>query len=165
MGIRRAAFEKVNGYDETLKCGEDVDLSLRLQESGFTSAFIPDAEVYHKRRTTLKKFFKQVYRFGAARIDLSKRHAGQMKITHLFPLFFSLYVLGSVLLWFLGFSLPLAGLALYLIAIWLHSTIQTKNPALGILSMLTSLTMFLGYGWGLLKNGLHHTFTGQGLDL
>lgn len=165
MGIRKTAFEQVNGYDESLKCGEDVDLSIRLQAAGFRSAFIAGAVVYHKRRTSLKKFFRQVYRFGAARIDLAKRHPGQLKVTHLFPLLFSTYGLLAIGLAVLGIPLFLQALALYLTVIFLHAGLKLKSPVLGLLSVLTSLTMFGGYGWGLLRNALHHGLYKRGLDL
>ena len=165
MGIRKAAFEQVHGYDESLKCGEDVDLSIRLQASGFRSAFIPEAIVYHKRRTSLKKFFRQVYRFGVARIDLAKRHPGQLKVTHLLPLLFSAYGLLAIGLFAVGFPIFLQALGLYLTTIFLHSGVQLKSPVLGLLSVLTSLTMFSGYGWGLLRNAVHHGLYKRGLDL
>lgn len=165
MGIRKEAFEKVQGYDETLKCGEDVDLSLRLQSSGFKSAYISGAKVYHKRRTSLKKFFRQVYRFGAARIDLSKRHTGQLRITHLFPLLFSLYVQFSVIMIAFGFPIFFELLFLYLLAILLHASISQRSLSLGLLSVLTSLTMFFGYGWGLASNIYHYSRYNRGVDL
>ena len=62
MGISRKAFEDVNGYDEDFKCGEDIELSMRILGKGYQSAFIEKAHVYHKRRTSLKKFFFQIGR-------------------------------------------------------------------------------------------------------
>mgnify|MGYP001552260715 CR=1 FL=1 len=165
MGIRKAAFEAVHGYDESLKCGEDVDLSLRLQEHGFASRYFPGAKVYHKRRTSLKKFFKQVYRFGAARIDLAKRHKGQMKLTHLFPLGFSLFALLAIALVPIGVYLPVWFLFTYTLAIFLHSSVIHKSPALGGLSVVTSFTMFFGYGWGLLRNGWSQLVKGRSVEL
>ena len=164
MGIRKSAFDSVNGYDEKLKCGEDVDLSLRLQAAGYRSAFISGAEVYHKRRTNLKAFFRQVYRFGAARIDLSKKHSGQLKLTHLFPLFFSLFALIS--LSSLAFA-PLYSSVFfgYLGLVFLHALWSTRDIRAAFLALVTSLTMFFGYGWGLLRNALHHLFRGRGMDL
>src|SRR5699024_4808587 len=49
MGLSRRAFETTGGYAK-IAVGEDSDLSMRLMRKGFDVAFIPEAEVYHKRR-------------------------------------------------------------------------------------------------------------------
>jgi len=91
MGMSAELFRAVGGYDENFVCGEDVELSLRLQKAGAISRFIAEAHVFHKRRATLKQFRRQVFRFGAARPLLAKAHPGNLKVTHLFPLVFTLY--------------------------------------------------------------------------
>lgn len=156
MGMDKSAFEAVGGYS-TFRCGEDIELSIRLIKSGFKTGLIPEAFVYHKRRTTIKQFFKQVFRFGAARINLWKRHPEQLKLTHLFPFAFATYFILSVL--FLLFSIvykPLAFAALpmlvYLFAVFLDSSVQNKSITIGWLSVQTTIVMQLGYGWGFLKN-------------
>ena len=100
-----ALFKEVSGYDEEFVCGEDVELSLRLQKAGAISRFIPEAHVYHKRRATLKQFRRQVFRFGAARPLLAKAHPGNLKITHLFPLAFTAFRYVSTILFLLVFAL------------------------------------------------------------
>ena len=70
MGFSREVYNKTHGFS-TLKVSEDIDLSIRMIDAGFKVRLIPEAFVYHKRRTNFKKFFKQVYRFGAGRINLS----------------------------------------------------------------------------------------------
>lgn len=151
MGIRRETFFEVNGYDEGLKCAEDIDLSLRIRKAGKRVGLLPQALVFHKRRTTLKKFYKQVYRFGAARINLWQRHPEQLKVTHLFPLVWSLGLLLSILLF--PFSPILYSLyLLYFLAIFLAATWESKDVAVGFLSILTSAVMLLGYGYGFFRN-------------
>ncbi len=170
MGIKREAFEKVNGYDVNFKCGEDIDLSIRILKEGFKSGLIPDAYVFHKRRTDFKKFFKQVYRFGAARINLYTRHKNELKITHLFPFAFMCYIcLGG-----LSFLVHLyAGLtwlftiALYKLMILADSTIKNKSLYIGILSVRAAFTQLFGYGWGFFRNAIEVFIKGnkKGLKL
>lgn len=162
MGIRKAVFEDVNGYDENFKCGEDIELSMRILERGYTSAFIPDAHVFHKRRTSLSKFYQQVFRFGAARVNLWQKHPSELKLTHLFPLAFSMFAILSGLSIFgiiAGQGVPqqLSSLFLlmfgsYLIAVFWLSSILNKSLSVGFLSIQTTLTMMFGYGWGFAKN-------------
>ena len=48
MLVRRDAFEKVHGFDESFRnCLEDADLCLRLGESGHEVRYCPDSVVYH----------------------------------------------------------------------------------------------------------------------
>ena len=53
-----------------MRFGEDIDFSYRIVEAGYTTALIPDAYVYHKRRTDFRKFFRQVHNSGMARITV-----------------------------------------------------------------------------------------------
>ncbi len=92
MGISRQAFETVNGFSE-MRIGEDPDLSLSLWEKGFTTRFFAEIQVFHKRRTSLKKFAKQVYQFGIARPILNQRHPKFTKLVFWFP---SLFLIGSL---------------------------------------------------------------------
>lgn len=170
MGIKREAFEKVGGYDVNFKCGEDIDLSIRILKEGYKSGLISDAFVFHKRRTDFKKFFKQVFRFGAARINLYKRHKSELKITHLFPFLFLCYwTLG----WISFFIHPYAGfvwagsLALYKFCILIDSTVKNKNFYIGILSVRAAFTQLTGYGWGFFRNAFEVFIKGnkKGLKL
>ena len=157
MGISRVAFDAVNGYDEDFVCGEDVELSIRIIEAGFTSGFIPKAHVFHKRRTTLTKFYKQVFRFGAARIELWKKHPKELKLAHLFPTAFMLFTIFSILMIPLLTPLFFSVLLLYSLAVFIGSSIQNKSILVGFLSVASVFTMNFGYGYGFLKNAVTGT--------
>ncbi|MCX7744630.1 MAG: glycosyltransferase [Flavobacteriales bacterium] len=157
MGISRKAFEQVKGYDTKFRCGEDIDLSIRVLKAGFKSALIPDARVYHKRRTDFQKFFKQVFRFGAARINLFVRHKSELKITHLFPFIFTLYLfLGAftVFIWPTVFVFWFLSLLFYSLFIFIDSSIKNNNIWVGVLSIRAAFTQLIGYGWGFFRNGV-----------
>ncbi|NVK29105.1 MAG: glycosyltransferase [Flavobacteriia bacterium] len=165
MGMKREAFEAVNGYS-TFRCGEDIELSIRLIKAGYKTALIESAHVYHKRRTSVKQFFKQVYRFGAARVNIWKLHPEELKLTHLFPLVFSLAFIVSVLALFVPQLRFLAApMGLYLLAVFMDSSIQNKSLIVGFKSIQTTIVMHFGYGWGFLKNYLHWRKHGKGMKL
>lgn len=154
MGVKRAAFFSVGGFS-TLLCGEDVDLSIRLEKAGYKICFIEQAFVYHKRRTTWRSFFRQVYRFGAARVLLARRHAGELRLTHLFP---ALFVLGFVLMGILSVVWP-PGAALmaclygcYLMAIGVEASVKNNHIALFLPAIGAAFIQLLGYGLGFLRN-------------
>ena len=73
-----------------MRFGEDIDFSIRIFKGGYTCRLFPDAWVYHKRRTDLKKFFKQVHNSGIARINLYKKYPDSLKLVHLLPAVFTL---------------------------------------------------------------------------
>lgn len=155
MGIRKQAFMDVNGYATDFRCGEDIELSMRLIENGKKSALIPEAFVYHKRRTDFLKFFKQVFRFGAARINIWQRHPDELKITHLFPTVFMLFVLSVPFQFFISeylFHFSCFILTVYSIANLVLAARETGSVKTGFLSLIAAYVMLFGYGWGFIKN-------------
>lgn len=97
MGIRRDVYQQLGGFTK-MRFGEDIDFSYRIVEAGYSPRLFPEAWVWHKRRTDFKKFFRQVYNSGIARINLEKRHPGTMKIVHLLPTVFTVGVIGLILI-------------------------------------------------------------------
>lgn len=169
MGIRKEVFQKVNGYS-SFTCGEDIELSIRIVKAGYVVKLIPDAYVYHKRRSTFKSFFRQVYRFGAARINIYYRHRTELKLTHLFPSAFLLFLtLGwiSILIHPWLFTAYVSVVGVYYALIFLVATIQEKSLPVGILSLVASTCQLCGYGSGLLMNAFAVFIQGKrdGLEL
>ena len=110
LGIRRSLYRQLGGFS-SMRFGEDIDLSLRIYESGANCRLFPEAWVWHKRRTDFRKFFKQVHNSGIARINLMKRHPGSLKLVHLLPAVFTVGVFLCLLLFLMG--LFFAGMGLY----------------------------------------------------
>jgi glycosyltransferase involved in cell wall biosynthesis len=69
MGIRAKVYKDLGGFSD-LRYGEDIDFSIRIFKAGYSVRLFPNAFVYHKRRTNIKKFFQQVFHSGEARIVL-----------------------------------------------------------------------------------------------
>lgn len=147
MGYRREVYDKLGGFTG-MRYGEDMELSYRLKENGCSSALITDAYVYHKRRSTAKSFFKQVFFFGVARINLYKRYPLTLKLAHILPSLFLIYTLFSIL--FSMFINRYAILPIFIIMlIWLiQSTYLNKSLNVGIISVRTSFIQLFGYGSG-----------------
>lgn len=151
MGISKRTFEATQGYIIPFM-GEDLEFSTRIIKQGFKTALIPEAFVYHKRRTDLKKFYQQLRYFGRARINLTRFHPEQIKIIHLFPLAFSLGLLVSI---FLSFFWPVLGIPLigiygfYFTLISFESLIVNKSISVALLTPIAALLQMVGYGYGL----------------
>ena len=143
-----------------MKIGEDIDLTLRLWENNYETQFIEEASVYHKRRATFLQFFKQTFAFGKARPLLNRKYPKSAKITYWFPTFFSLLLLSSIILMVLGTSIFLLCFAIYFIGIIIDSFIKSKNIAVAIVSIITTLIQFTGYGLGFIYGMLMSSRTG-----
>lgn len=149
MGFSREVFEKTGGYLDMI--GEDVDLSMRIKEAGFKVKLIKDAVVYHKRRITLKGFFKQTNTFGKARILLTNRHKGSLKPTHLLP---SCFVIGNVFLVILAIAWKwwcIIPLILYIAGLFIESLMKNGRVHVALLSIATSYAQLFGYGLGFIE--------------
>ena len=154
MGVLRDAFLKVGGFSG-LKVSEDIDLSIRLDNAGYRTVLIPEAFVYHKRRSTFYKFFKQTNSFGRGRVDLSIRHGNALKPVHMLPSLFVLYNAAGILS--ILFSRPvflayLFSILLYSLLIFLHSSLRNRSLYIGLLSVAASFVMLTGYGTGMISN-------------
>ncbi len=150
MGFSREVFERTGGYLDMI--GEDVDLSMRIKEAGFKVRLIRDAFVYHKRRVTMRSFFRQVNTFGKARILLTARHKGSLKIMHLFPSCFLIGNIGLVILSLCTLSLWwMLPISVYVSAVFLESLVRNRSLHVALLSIIASYAQLCGYGAGLIE--------------
>lgn len=157
MGIRREAYNSLGGFSR-MRFGEDIDLSIRIFKAGYTCRLFPEAWVWHKRRTDMDKFFKQVFNSGIARINLQKRHPGSLKLVHLLPTVFTLGVITLIILalvlrfigswWWMYALLPIV---IYCLLIFIDSTRQNHSAYIGCLSIEAAFVQLFGYGLGFIK--------------
>ena len=150
MGIRRDVYQQLGGFSK-MRFGEDIDFSYRIVEAGYRPVLIPEAWVWHKRRTDFRKFFRQVYNSGIARINLEKRHPGTLKLVHLLP---TVFTLGVALLLLLSLVWPLAcvPILLYSLLLLLDSSIQNRSLWVGLLSVPAAFVQLTGYGLGFIES-------------
>ncbi|HRG53753.1 MAG TPA: glycosyltransferase [Bacteroidia bacterium] len=150
MGYSRTVFETTTGFSK-MRFGEDIDMSIRILAAGFKTQLIKEAFVYHKRRTNLRQFFKQVYNSGIARINLFKIHPNSLKLVHLAPAIFTIGNLFLILMSICWSSLFMLPIFLYIALLFIDSTIKNKNIVIGLLSILTSYIQLFGYGFGFIN--------------
>lgn len=170
MGIRRDVYMELEGFSK-MRFGEDIDFSIRIFKAGKRCRLFPEAWVWHKRRTDFRKFYRQVYNSGIARINLYKKYPESLKLVHLLPMVFTLGVIFLILLLCIGLffsfapSLSSASKAigiflcicaiipvlLYSLLILLDSTIQNKSIKIGFLSIRAAFVQLMGYGFGFLE--------------
>ncbi|MBF0964589.1 MAG: glycosyl transferase family 2, partial [Alloprevotella sp.] len=169
MGVRREVYQALAGFS-AMRFGEDIDFSTRIFKSGYRCRLFPEAWVYHKRRTDLKKFFKQVHNSGIARIHLSHRHPGTHKLVHLLPAVFTLgvaflLVLALLSLCFgyeIGTFFSLSPLLLFAFLIGVDATRQSRSLAVGITAIAAAFVQLTGYGTGYLSAWWRCNVRGEG---
>jgi glycosyltransferase involved in cell wall biosynthesis len=154
MGISREVWEKTGGFILT-RLGEDIEFSIRIHSLGYKIGLIPDAVVYHKRRTDFVQFYKQLHFFGRARINIYKHFPSELKLVHFFPAFFTIFLLLS--LFFNLFGSALAELcntllAIYILLIFFHSWNVNKSSKVAFLSIAASMVQLTAYGLGFMQD-------------
>lgn len=173
MGIRAEVYKALGGFSD-MRFGEDIDFSIRIFKGGYTCRLFPEAWVWHKRRTDMRKFFKQVHNSGIARINLYKKYPESLKLVHMLPAVFTVGVsvlllvilIGIYFIIFtsftpdassynrlhpLGIGLCVAGLfplVLFSVLIFIDSSVRNKSLKIGVISILSSFIQLTGYGSG-----------------
>ena len=157
LGIRREAYLALGGFSKTRFSkmslyGEDIDFSIRIYKAGYSCRLFPEAWVWHKRRTDFRKFWRQVYNSGYARINLWRMYPEALKPVHALPSVFTLGVVGLLVLapFTCGWSLVL--LLLYAVLILIDSSIQSKSLKVGFLAVAAVFVQLIGYGIGFLES-------------
>ena len=137
MGISRKVYDMIGGMGG-LRHGQDMDYSMRI-------------------------FFRQIFNWGVARINLSRRHPHTLKPIHLLP---ALLIVGLVVLelctFFTGQNYPPVhfvwnivdyGLMLVCLFAFFQSLFRYRNIIVAFLSIITLLIQVFAYGFGLLWGG------------
>ena len=164
MGIRRDVYERLGGFSR-MRFGEDIDFSIRIFKAGCRCRLFPEAWVWHKRRTDFRKFFRQVYNSGIARINLYKKYPESLKLVHLLPMVFTVGVIALVLTsavgrvlmhyddihrWYWLCAAPWLPILAYCLIIFADSARTYRSMKIGALSVAAAFTQLMGYGFGFL---------------
>ena len=146
MGVRRTVYQALGGFSD-MRFGEDIDFSIRIFKGGYSCRLFPGAWVYHKRRTDLKKFFKQVHNSGIARINLYKKYPESLKVVHLLPAVFTLGV-AFLLIGSLFCLYSLLPILFYAVLVCIDSSVQNHSLRIGMYSIAAAFIQLIGYGTG-----------------
>jgi len=165
MGVRRDVYLKLGGFSpmrfsKMSLYGEDIDFSIRIFKNGYSCRLFPEAWVWHKRRTDFKKFWRQVYNSGLARINLYKKYPEALKLVHALPAVFTVGVAFLLVCSLLTALSPqtahlsvlfLVPIILYSLLILIDSSIRNRSLIVGLVSVPSSFVQLIGYGVGFLE--------------
>lgn len=150
MGVRADVVKKIGGMVK-LRHGQDIEFSHRILSTGEPVIKVDDAVVYHKRRMSIKKYFRQVFNWGVARINLSIIDKGMLEPIHFLPslgtiiifLFIILTILApKIFVWFVLFGI------LFLLVMGIHGVTKYKDFRTMFLIPIIVPTQVIGYGLG-----------------
>ena len=154
MGISRKVWETSNGFILT-RLGEDIEFSIRIHSLGFKIGLIPDAIVYHKRRTSFSQFYKQLHFFGRARINVFKFFPSELKLVHFFPAAFTVFLAVTLIVNLIHHPLSIIAnfiFILYILLIFFHSWSENKSLNVAFLSIFAALIQLTAYGLGFMQD-------------
>ena len=154
MGLSKKAFLASGGFGK-IHPGEDPDLSLRLHKLGFKTTLIEHAFVYHKRRISWSKFYKQVNKFGMVRPILNQWHPDSKSLVYWFPTLFSLGLIASTVLVVFNITLPMYLYMLYFALAFVMALISNKSVVVAFQALIAIVVQFIGYGYGFLKSTIN----------
>lgn len=157
IAYRKRVFQKEN-FNPRLKGLQEPEFHHRLFRDGFKMKFNPSLYVYHKRRSSLKDIFMQIYRNGKAKIELLKLHGDMISFIDVIPpiytvLFFLLIYFGLKASNWIFLYLLLFGTAAYFLLKPVMIVVKTGEikyyPPLVLIVFVRELGYFLGILAGL----------------
>jgi mycofactocin system glycosyltransferase len=77
--LRRSLFAAVGGFEDSMHVGEDVDLTWRLRNQGWTIAYLPAGRIYHEHRSTIRSFMSRRFDYGTSEGILQRLHPNRHK--------------------------------------------------------------------------------------
>ncbi|MBK5276043.1 MAG: mycofactocin biosynthesis glycosyltransferase MftF [Desulfuromonadales bacterium] len=106
--VRRNVFRSAGGFKDEMHVGEDVDLTWRLRDKGWTISYLPSGNVLHEHRSSIRSFMSRRFDYGTSEGMLQLLHPRRRKQMVIPP------VLAIVLM--LCLAAPFAGTWMLLLA-------------------------------------------------
>lgn len=163
MGYSRPVYERVGGFREMFS--EDIDMSTRIRQAGFSIGLIRPAFVYHKRRIDLKKFWRQVHVFGMSRITLKQLYPDSLKLVHTLPALAVIIGLALVALGIFVSPWWLLPLGIYALLLFVAALVATRSPGVALRAIPAAVIQITGYGTGFIRAYITDIILGRGRDI
>ena len=163
MGVKRSIYDQIGGFG-SLRHGQDIEFSNRIRKSGARIKFLINAIVYHRRRTSVKQFFKQVFNWGVARVNLGKIDKEMLEVVHFIPSIATVTALLTFVVCIMlkfSFYKYLLGIIIPLISLSLYGSITKKDIRVFPYLMIVIPAQIIGYGTGFFQAYVRRFFFSQ----
>ena len=149
----RDALKKVMPVEESLLTAEDVWMNFCIRRAGYKLILAPDVILWHYRRSSIKKFLRQVYRFAIGRVQIAKRSRSLINLFHIITgVSIPVLLLSGVLLFILNALTIYIGLILIVfIAMIILGFIKTRQLSVSFNLPLVMILFITAWSSGFLK--------------
>lgn len=149
---KKEIFKEVGLFDTELIRNQDDEFHYRAKSYGKKIYLNPEIMSFYYPRDSFKKLFKQYYQYGYFKPKVHKKVRSEIKIRHLIPSFFVIYliILTPLLYFSILFLIPLG---IYIIINLLFFMFANENFLVRIYLFFVFPVIHISYGFGFL-NGL-----------
>jgi GT2 family glycosyltransferase len=95
---KREVFEKAGLLDESLPVNQDDEFHYRLNKMNFRILMVPEMQAVYYVRGSITKLFTQYFKYGLYKPLVLRKVKGSVRLRHLIPSVFVLYLLSLRLL-------------------------------------------------------------------
>ncbi|MGB5895771.1 MAG: glycosyltransferase family 2 protein [Ignavibacteriaceae bacterium] len=145
---RRKLFDELGYFDERLIRNQDDEFHYRARRLGKRIYLNPEIKSFYYPRNSFRKLIRQYFQYGLFKPIVLKKIKSEIKLRHLIPSLFSIYIL-SLVLAFLS-KLYLFPLMIYMFMDLIFSLKQKSGIKIVVYSMLIYPSIHLSYGIGFL---------------
>ena len=143
---QRKLFEKIGFFDERLKRNQDDEFHYRARSLGKKIYLNPDIKSFYYPRDSIKKLVSQYYQYGLFKPLVLKKIKSEIKLRHLIPSIFCIYIIGLPLSYLsLLYLLPLF---VYIFLDFYFSIRKRGKITIIVLLLIIYPAIHISYGWG-----------------
>ncbi|MEI6816812.1 MAG: glycosyltransferase [Bacteroidota bacterium] len=152
---RQSVLSKVMPLDESMLTCDDTKLNREIIDLGFKLLYTPDVVVFHYRRPTPKRLWRQFYRYSIGRLQVGKKDKRMINLMHIFS-GLSLPI-GLIMIFALGFYnlFALSMLALFGILFLSYFAIKGmskwKSMGVGLNIPLVIIIIMTAWSFGFMR--------------
>lgn len=151
---RKEVFSKTGLFDEALIRNQDDEFNYRLEKAGGRIWLTLDTSVNYYVRPSWRKLFRQYYEYGYWKVYVNRKHHTVTTLRQLVPLFFVLFLVQTLIQFFIIWKVSnfhLFILLLY-VALSLVSAVKFSNNPKDVLQIMYSFFLLhFSYGCGYAK--------------
>ena len=151
---KKEIFNQIGYFNEQYVRNQDIELHSRIREVGGKFYFNPEIHSIYYSRNTVKKMIKQALGNGKWNMVLLKNHSSAVRLRHLIPFAFVLFLIVTGALgfvWKYFWWLELGVMALYLLLGLIFGIKKTKRMSEIIKMPFLFLILHVSYGVGYLE--------------
>jgi succinoglycan biosynthesis protein ExoA len=156
VAYRRRVFEQVGLFDERFDACEDVEFNYRVDRAGLACYFAPSLRLPYHPRSSLRRLFQQMARYGRGRWRLARKHPASLTLPAVVPALFLLGVLltaAAAVVWPAAAAAcgVLVGCYVLVVAAGTAVLLRLRYPAAVLLRVpAVFAAIHGGFGWGML---------------